>query len=117
MTDKPKLARQDLRGIANLTYIPGNAKRLEAKFGNRRDATDPIRDEIERAYEEGYWTALEAAQAEVERLRALEKAALEFRGASESVETTQAWLDRYDAAADAFFAQLDTLSPVEKPTP
>ncbi len=69
MTDKPKPTRQDLRGLANRTYIPKNSKRLEAEFGNVRDVTGPIRDEIERAYEQGYWDALEAAERERDALR------------------------------------------------
>lgn len=55
-------------GIANRTYIPENAKRLEAKFGNRRDVADPIREEIERAYAQGYWDALQAAERRIGEL-------------------------------------------------
>lgn len=61
MTEEQKPARQDLRGLANRNYIPKNSKRLEANFGNRIGVVEPIRDEIEHAYEQGYWDALEAA--------------------------------------------------------
>ncbi len=61
----PKVLRCHIRGMGNRSYIPQNAERLEAKFGNRRKVTDPIRYEIELAYEEGYWAAVKLFQGEV----------------------------------------------------